>query len=114
MLDKEVFDTYVYKPYFLPGTAGEDEKKAYIEERKKITALSSDLNISQLMSIADGCYGSKLHTIDIATKQYTKESDDGYHYKTTPRLNDFDALSCLLYTSPSPRDQRGSRIPCSA
>ena len=23
-------------------------------------------------------------------------------------------LSCLLYTSPSPRDQRGSRIACSA
>ena len=24
------------------------------------------------------------------------------------------ALSCLLYTSPSPRDQRGSRMPSSA
>ena len=29
--------------------------------------------------------------------------------------NNFDALSlCLLYTSPSPRDQRGSRMPSSA
>ena len=25
-----------------------------------------------------------------------------------------DSLSCLLYTSPSPRDQRGSRMPSSA
>ena len=25
-----------------------------------------------------------------------------------------DTLSCLLYTSPSPRDQRGSRMPSSA
>ena len=25
-----------------------------------------------------------------------------------------DALGCLLYTSPSPRDQRGSRMPSSA
>ena len=25
-----------------------------------------------------------------------------------------EALSCLLYTSPSPRDQRGSRMPSSA
>ena len=25
-----------------------------------------------------------------------------------------DATSCLLYTSPSPRDQRGSRMPSSA
>ena len=29
------------------------------------------------------------------------------------RLHDFDG-SCLLYTSPSPRDQRGSRMPSSA
>tara|TARA_B100001094_G_scaffold38698_1_gene33049 strand:- start:2221 stop:3582 length:1362 start_codon:yes stop_codon:yes gene_type:complete len=95
MVDKEAFDTYVYKPFFSPETIGVDEKKAYIEERKKITALSSDLNISQLISIADGCYGSKLHTIDIATKQYTKENKDGYHYKRgdTVKLNDFDALS---------------------
>ena len=27
---------------------------------------------------------------------------------------DQEVLSCLLYTSPSPRDQRGSRMPCSA
>ena len=26
----------------------------------------------------------------------------------------FDAFTCLLYTSPSPRDQRGSRMPSSA
>ena len=26
----------------------------------------------------------------------------------------FDAYCCLLYTSPSPRDQRGSRMPSSA
>ena len=26
----------------------------------------------------------------------------------------FDGRSCLLYTSPSPRDQRGSRMPSSA
>ena len=25
-----------------------------------------------------------------------------------------DLITCLLYTSPSPRDQRGSRFPCSA
>ena len=31
------------------------------------------------------------------------------------RINQFDHLKiCLLYTSPSPRDQRGSRMPSSA
>ena len=29
-------------------------------------------------------------------------------------LLDLDAEGCLLYTSPSPRDQRGSRMPSSA
>ena len=28
--------------------------------------------------------------------------------------SDVDVLTCLLYTSPSPRDQRGSRMPSSA
>ena len=29
-------------------------------------------------------------------------------------LNNEEVLDCLLYTSPSPRDQRGSRMPSSA
>ena len=29
-------------------------------------------------------------------------------------FNDGELLICLLYTSPSPRDQRGSRMPSSA
>ena len=28
--------------------------------------------------------------------------------------NNYDSYVCLLYTSPSPRDQRGSRMPSSA
>ena len=34
------------------------------------------------------------------------------HPKKVPRMADAEA--CLLYTSPSPRDQRGSRMPSSA
>ena len=30
------------------------------------------------------------------------------------KANQISAISCLLYTSPSPRDQRGSRMPSSA
>ena len=35
---------------------------------------------------------------------------------TTPKgfKEAYEAYSCLLYTSPSPRDQRGSRMPSSA
>ena len=38
-------------------------------------------------------------------------------YGRVPALSDGDftlSESCLLYTSPSPRDQRGSRMPSSA
>ena len=31
-----------------------------------------------------------------------------------PSKNYWESLNCLLYTSPSPRDQRGSRMPSSA
>ena len=38
--------------------------------------------------------------------------------KTLPviahKLEELDTVVCLLYTSPSPRDQRGSRMPSSA
>ena len=34
--------------------------------------------------------------------------------KPGDRVNLEPALTCLLYTSPSPRDQRGSRMPSSA
>ena len=50
-------------------------------------------------------------------KMFTNNVD--YYLKTTKGIcsfmSAFNVLSiCLLYTSPSPRDQRGSRMPCSA
>ena len=41
---------------------------------------------------------------------YAAALDSGYHPGTVV----VDAPICLLYTSPSPRDQRGSRMPSSA
>ena len=46
--------------------------------------------------------------------------DDATHESVTELLTEMSAfstmqtLNCLLYTSPSPRDQRGSRMPSSA
>ena len=42
---------------------------------------------------------------------------DEYKVRTTKRFYNYESLCnniCLLYTSPSPRDQRGSRMPSSA
>ena len=43
--------------------------------------------------------------------------DTKTNYVISKNINDFlidFKLTCLLYTSPSPRDQRGSRMPSSA
>ena len=50
---------------------------------------------------------------ELLAKGYGERYDDEFI------LNSFEALyllytNCLLYTSPSPRDQRGSRMPSSA
>ena len=39
---------------------------------------------------------------------------DGVHLGHQALINMAKSISCLLYTSPSPRDQRGSRMPSSA
>ena len=40
--------------------------------------------------------------------------DNSYYQKAHSMLGSDEVYSCLLYTSPSPRDQRGSRMPSSA
>ena len=57
-------------------------------------------------------------------RNFDWRSDDDYTVKWEQRSYDLDELrtvdtalsywTCLLYTSPSPRDQRGSRMPSSA
>ena len=44
-----------------------------------------------------------------------KNIEEGlHHFKHEPELQYIYLENCLLYTSPSPRDQRGSRMPSSA
>ena len=44
-----------------------------------------------------------------------EKSDDGREVRVLVQArNGSNVLTCLLYTSPSPRDQRGSRMPSSA
>ena len=47
------------------------------------------------------------------TQSYVKGCPSGYTEDTGAGGNG-DCIRCLLYTSPSPRDQRGSRMPSSA
>ena len=47
------------------------------------------------------------YLVDPAKPQSLRTPDKGF-------ANPSDVKTCLLYTSPSPRDQRGSRMPSSA
>ena len=63
-----------------------------------------------------------MHSVNINDKGFTTNEDLGHLHpisadssggsKNGVRGNGF--IACLLYTSPSPRDQRGSRMPSSA
>ena len=61
----------------------------------------------------------QLHKYDLTNKgisqacydEIVTELGDAYVHLTEKQLW---ILACLLYTSPSPRDQRGSRMPSSA
>ena len=51
-------------------------------------------------------------TPDAVDDPFTTNEDTPVN--VNPLTNDDDGAGCLLYTSPSPRDQRGSRMPSSA
>ena len=51
---------------------------------------------------------------DTANDIITELNDIGIDEFTARFVKSFVFNSCLLYTSPSPRDQRGSRMPSSA
>jgi len=57
--------------------------------------------------------GEKIH---VWQHHFTKELDTKFYARLLKNLKNirFEFMACLLYTSPSPRDQRGSRMPSSA
>ena len=77
---------------------------------KKENKLSKLLDFAERNNISNldiGCASSKPGYENVSTQEELN------------RINYFlsnvkDNFSCLLYTSPSPRDQRGSRMPSSA
>ena len=66
---------------------------------------SGTKNIAYLQAKQDGCDYYAFHDVDMLPH----DDCDYSHPGDTPKH-----IACLLYTSPSPRDQRGSRMPSSA
>ena len=66
--------------------------------------------VTAQMSVSlDGFYAGAMHTGDGGWL----ESAEAHGFFRITRWAT-EAMACLLYTSPSPRDQRGARMPSSA
>ena len=87
-----------------------------------VTLKTGDRVITELKEIFDGEGEDKrgicllmedpyVLNLDGDTPQYLTEAH-GMEYQI--RFSKWNPYTCLLYTSPSPRDQRGSRMPSSA
>ena len=92
---------------FVESAAG----KALIEKRKKIfeAAAKFDLNVEDngnfvVYDVEPGTYGMRGRA----------EKELGGKLFVFEVFGEIQVKDCLLYTSPSPRDQRGSRMPSSA
>lgn len=92
MIDGDVYETYTFEPFLQHSIANPDldAEALYLEEKRKIQAISSELNMSKLKSVAEGSYGAKLHVIDIHEKTSTPFE---YKYKRTVKLNEHDPFS---------------------
>ena len=72
---EDTYETYEFLPGFKNEIGSEDY---YDEVRKRIRIIDGDLNMGQLQHLANGSYSSTLHTLDIATKTFSKTK---YSYK---------------------------------
>ena len=102
MLNEDVYRNYNDASFY---TAETNTPEAYDEAKKKILSMSSDLNRSIYDSISDGAYSAKLHTLDIATKNY-KQSLFAYNdlHSTEPHNPfssqiKFEDTSVNMYTT---------------
>ena len=69
LYEKEIYETYDFLPYFKHDIGTTD---AYNELRTRINSIGSQFNMGKLNDAGSGAYASTLHTLDIATKKYTK------------------------------------------
>lgn len=89
MLEGDVFNPdnnaeFIHNPFYEPkheiGTT-----EYYKETKRRITKLSSRMNMSKYISTGEGAFASQLHNIDIYNKNYKTEI---FKYKSPSKLND--------------------------
>ena len=120
---KAYFEAFPAVREYMDRTVAETRQRGYTEtlfgRRRKIPELaSSNFRIRQagerqamnagIQGLAADIFKVALVNLDEALRS------DEYESRLILQVHDEVILDCLLYTSPSPRDQRGSRMPSSA
>ena len=96
----------------------DEAEKKRLQREEEIAESEHKLKMSQLQNLAsDAVNGPGLGIPEVGPdgNLIDSESSNIPKIKNPMGNNNLNNLkSCLLYTSPSPRDQRGSRMPSSA
>ena len=105
------------KPYFVPENKKLDDllnefKEMHMHMAIVVDEYGGNSGIITLNDIVEEIVGEINDEFDQDDIIYNKI--DGNTFIFEGKVNLTDLYSCLLYTSPSPRDQRGSRMPSSA
>ena len=92
---------------------------AIVEVLAEVAPVFSDLThaLQNERGLSAGLIGSKNASFQGRLKEYRLKADEAINQykKVSAVVAETEELDlCLLYTSPSPRDQRGSRMPSSA
>ena len=87
------------------------QHREYLAKHPAFTELMHDLLTNVLVNKPDDCFQfCQEYFQGFLGGDGTGDMKDGWSYSKCRAM----LIVCLLYTSPSPRDQRGSRMPSSA
>ena len=90
----------------------DDRDRGRINEAVELTLKLADFTVIASLSEANDDQAGPPKEDQLFSSRYSCSSCGKSFKPPSPQLFSFN--SCLLYTSPSPRDQRGSRMPSSA
>ena len=106
-----------YERTAVSGVCGSCNMVCGVTRRIKLTPGFSQISLEgQKAKCNKGCFKAEQYRAGFMTSEERQPVCSVYRYELTDEAKNprGHLVGCLLYTSPSPRDQRGSRMPSSA